>query len=64
MNLANSQNRHVRRWQRNSFAVIHKAYLKFPTLMRGTGHLADEITLTGNFVAIDISKDPMTSWNF
>lgn len=27
-------------------------------VMRGTGRLADEITLTGNVVAIDISQDP------
>jgi hypothetical protein len=27
-------------------------------VMRGTGRLADEITLTGNLVAIDISQDP------
>jgi propanediol dehydratase small subunit len=27
-------------------------------VMRGTGRMADEITLTGNVVAVDISKKP------
>jgi type III secretion system FlhB-like substrate exporter len=32
---------------------------KRPTfVMRGTGRLADEITLTGNVTAIDISQKP------
>jgi hypothetical protein len=33
-------------------------------IMRGTGRLADEITLTGNVVAVDISKKPAELLSF